>query len=153
MARKSGIGTPWWQDWLQKAGLRITASRKAILEILGHTSKHLSAEDIYLAVHKEYPTIGLTNVSCNLELLVQVELIVKIYFGSGSTRYEAANGPNNIGHHHHLVCTSCGRVIDYTEFLDKEKEFLSQTERGLSKKYNFKINNHLIQFYGLCDKC
>ncbi|HAX60950.1 MAG TPA: ferric uptake regulation protein, partial [Elusimicrobia bacterium] len=56
-------------------------------------------------------------------------------------------------HHHHLVCTNCGRIVDYTDFIDDEIELLQLTEKGLSKKYNFKITGHLIQFYGLCDKC
>jgi Fur family ferric uptake transcriptional regulator len=47
----------------------------------------------------------------------------------------------------------CKRVINYTEFIDEELEFLKRAEKGLSKKYNFEIKSHLFQFYGLCDKC
>jgi Fur family ferric uptake transcriptional regulator len=43
--------------------------------------------------------------------------------------------------------------VDYTDFIDDEIELLKQTEKGLSEKYNFAITNHLIQFYGLCEKC
>ena len=147
------MGSPWWQNQLQKAGFRVTAPRTVILEVLSHTAKHLSAEDIYLAVHSEYPNIGLTTVYRTLELLVQIGFVYKVDFGDGRARYELADGPKGIGHHHHLVCTGCGRVIDYTEFINEEKEFLSQTEKGLTQKYHFTITHHLIQFYGLCDKC
>ena len=51
------------------------------------------------------------------------------------------------------MCTGCGRVIDYTDFIDEERELLESVEKELSKKHNFKILAHLIQFYGLCDKC
>ncbi|MGA1875143.1 MAG: Fur family transcriptional regulator [bacterium] len=152
-SKKTGTGPPWWKERLQRAGSRITAPREAILKFLNQTAKHLSAEDIYLVVHKAYPNIGLTTVYRTLELLVQTGLIFKVDFGDGRARYELADGPKGIGHHHHLVCTSCGRVIDYTEFINEEKEFLAQTERGLTQKYHFTITNHLIQFYGLCDKC
>ena len=80
-------------------------------------------------------------------------LVFKYDFGDGRARYELAEGPKGGRHHHHLVCTSCGRVVDYTDFIDEEIELLQKTEKGLSKKYNFKITDHLIQFYGLCDKC
>ncbi|MBL7084652.1 MAG: transcriptional repressor [Candidatus Omnitrophica bacterium] len=151
--RGFGMGPPWWQGRFRGAGFRVTMPREAILEVLSKTQKHLSAEDIYLTVHKIYPTVGLTTVYRTLELLVQMGLVFKFDFGDGRARYELAIGPKGIRHHHHLVCTTCGRVIDYTDFIDDEVELLQQTERGLSKKYNFNITNHVMQFYGLCDKC
>ena len=77
----------------------------------------------------------------------------KFDFGDGRARYELAEGPKGERHHHHLVCTNCSRVIDYTDFIDEEKDLLDKAEKGLSKKHNFKINGHSIQFYGLCNKC
>ncbi len=148
-----GMGPSWWHGRFRGAGFRITLPRQAILEVLGKTSKHLSAEDIYLAVYKIYPAVGLTTIYRTLELLVQMGLVLKFDFGDGRARYELAAGPKGTRHHHHLVCTNCGRVVDYADFIDDEIELLQQIERGLSKKYNFKITNHLIQFYGLCDKC
>jgi len=127
--------------------------RQAILEVLSNTEEHLSAEEIYLAVHKIYPNVGLTTVYRTLELLVDMGLVFKFDFGDKRARYELSQGPMSKKHHHHLVCTNCGRIIDYTDFIDEEKELLRRTEAGLSKKYNFKITNHLIQFYGLCEEC
>lgn len=146
-------GPPWWYGRFRGYGYRITMPRQIILDVLSRTSKHLSAEEIYLAVHKLYPPVGLTTVYRTLELLVQTGLLFKFDFGDGRARYELSEGPKGARHHHHLVCTNCGRVIDYTDFVDDEIELLSRTEKGLSQKFNFKITNHLIQFYGLCDKC
>jgi Fur family ferric uptake transcriptional regulator len=84
---------------------------------------------------------------------VHMGLVFKFDFGDGRARYELSEGPKGARHHHHLVCTNCGRVIDYTDFIDDEFELLGRAEKGLSKKFNFKITNHLIQFYGLCDRC
>jgi len=151
MQKRSGIY--WWQNKFKGCGYRITVSRIAILDILTKTNEHLSAEDIYMKVHPDYPAIGLTTIYRTLELLVNLGMIYKFDFGDGKARYELADGPKGIQHHHHLVCTSCGRVIDYTDFIQDEVDLLKKIENGLSKKYNFKIKNHLIQFYGLCDKC
>ena len=147
------MGPPWWHGKFRGHGYRITVPRQAILEVLNKTSEHLSAEDIYMEVHKTHPNIGLTTIYRTLELLVHMGLVFKFDFGDGRARYELSEGPKGTRHHHHLVCTKCGRVIDYTDFIDDEIELLSRTEKGLSKKFKFKINNHLIQFYGLCDKC
>ena len=147
------MGPPWWHGRFRGCGYRMTVPRQTILDVLSRTSKHLSAEDVYMAVHKIYPNVGLTTVYRTLELLVQMGLVFKFDFGDGRARYELSEGPKGVRHHHHLVCTDCGRAIDYTDFIDEEVELLNQTERELSKKYNFEITNHLIQFYGVCDSC
>jgi len=153
MPRGFGRGNSWWCGRFQGHGYKLTLSRQAILEVLSNTSKHLSAEEIYLQVHKIYPQAGLSTVYRTLELLVEIGLVLKFDFGDGRARYELSGGPKGERHHHHLVCTGCGRVIDYTDFIDKEIELLKRTEKGLSKKYNFDITDHLIQFYGFCDRC
>ena len=153
MPGRWGRGLGRWQGKFRGCGYRFTVPRGAILEVLSSTSKHLSAEEVYMAVHKNYPHVGLTTVYRTLELLAQMGLVFKSDFGDGRARYELSEGPKGERHHHHLVCTKCGRVIDYTEFIDDEVELLENTEKGLSKKYNFDIKDHLIQFYGVCDRC
>jgi Fur family ferric uptake transcriptional regulator len=145
-------GPRWWAGRFRGGGYRLTMPRQVIFEVLTKADKHLSAEDIYLAAHKLQPGIGLTTVYRTLELLRQMGLVFKFDFGDGCSRYELAKGPNAV-HHHHLICRNCGRIIDYAEFIDKEKNFLKRIENGLSKKYNFKIDSHQIHFYGLCSDC
>ena len=130
----------------------MTVPRQSILDVLSDTDKHLSAEDIYIKVHKIYSNVGLTTVYRTLELLTQMGLVMKFDFGDGRARYELVEGPKR-EHHHHLICTSCKRVIEYIDFINEEMDFLKRIEKGLSKKYNFDIKNHIIQFYGLCNKC
>lgn len=145
-------GPPWWHGRFQDAGYRLTLPRQAILGALSRTSKHLSAEEIYLSVHRLYPAVGLTTVYRTLELLVRLGIISKFDFGDGRSRYELTTSRQR-KHHHHLICSRCGRVIDYTDFIDEETEVFGKIERVLSQKYNFKIHNHQLHFYGLCDKC
>ncbi len=145
-------GPPWWQERFRDWGYRLTIPRQAILSLLSKTNKHLSAVDVYLAVHRAYPGIGLTTVYRTLDLLVKGGLVLKFDFGDGKSRYELCKGPN-VKPHHHLVCTSCGRIIDCREFIDKEKEVFENVQSSLSVKYNFNIKSHQIHFYGLCEKC
>jgi Fur family ferric uptake transcriptional regulator len=79
-------------------------------------------------------------------------LVSKFDFGDGRARYELAGDPRG-DHHHHLICTRCKRVINCSEFIDEEVKFLEKAEKELSKKYNFDIKNHIMQFYGICSKC
>jgi len=62
-------GPPWWRGKLKNAGFRLTLPRQIILNVLTTTPKHLSAEEIFLLVHKKYPGIGLATVYRTLDLL------------------------------------------------------------------------------------
>jgi len=148
-----GLRHHWCRSRFRGSGFRMTVPREVIFNILNSTDSHLSAEDIYHKVHRHYPGIGLTTVYRTLDLLSEMGLVRRFDFGDGRGRYELIMGPKGKVHHHHLLCTSCGRVIDYKEFLEDEKQLLGKTEKGLSRKYNFKITDHDITFMGLCEKC
>ena len=142
-----------WHDHFKKRGLRITEPRIAIIDLLNSTHEHLSAEEIYMAVHKGYPGIGLTTVYRTLELLEEMGIVYQFQFGDGRSRYELIQNPNKPGHHHHLVCTICKRIIDYDDFVNEEVQLLNKVEKTLSEKHDFLIKGHVIHFYGICKDC
>jgi len=82
------MGSRWWDGRLRNHSCRITVPRQAILDVLSKESKHLSAEDVFMKVHKGYPGIGLTTVYRTLNLLTQIGLVLKFDFGDGRARYE-----------------------------------------------------------------
>lgn len=138
---------------IRRVGHRMTASREAILNILAQSAEHLSAEDIYIKVHAKKPSIGLTTVYRTLELLVSIGMVAKFDFGDGRARFELLQGPKCVKYHHHLVCTGCSRIIEYSDFINEELANLEIIQEKLSKKYDFLITNHLVQYCGLCSKC
>lgn len=143
----------WGENRLKESNYRLTRPRKVIMDVLRNTSEHLSTEEIYQQVYQVYPAIGLTTVYRTLELFVQVGLVHKFEFGDGKARYEINFGPEATGHHHHLVCVRCKRIIDYSDFVDEELELIRKTERALQSHHDFDIQNHIIEFYGLCGDC
>jgi Fur family ferric uptake transcriptional regulator len=153
MNGRHGRGPRWWDGRLRKHSCRITVPRQIILDVLSKEGKHLSAEDIFFKVHQVYPEIGLTTVYRTLNLLTQIGVVLKFDFGDGRARFELAAEQKKENHHHHLICTSCNRIIEYKDFIDEEIKLFKKTEKTLSEKYNFEITNHLINFYGLCEKC
>jgi len=141
-----------WRGRFQSGGYRLTKPRELILDVLAKSKEHLSAEDIFLSVHKIYSNIGLTTVYRNLELLVEMGAVAKLHFGNGKASYEFSRDGEK-EHHHHLVCRKCNKVIDYADFMKEEEEFLQKIEKGLSKKYKFEIQDHVIHFHGFCKSC
>ncbi|MCE5300798.1 MAG: transcriptional repressor [Spirochaetia bacterium] len=151
MQDKNCQGRGQWHGKFHGCGCRMTAGRETVIRVLQETSKHLSADEIFIRARKINPDIGLTTVYRTLEKLSTMGEVHRLDSGDKRGRFELADSEK--GHHHHLVCTMCNSIIDYDDFIDEEIKLLKETEKKLSQKYNFNINSHLIQFYGICEKC
>lgn len=141
-----------WRHRFRRQICRWTLPRQAILDLLSRTSGHLTAKEIYASLHKSHPGLGLTTVYRTLDLLVRSGLVARFAFGGGESRFEF-NPAEKKEHHHHLVCTRCGIIINYKDFVEEELDLIKKTETILAKKYGFTILDHNIEFYGLCQKC
>lgn len=141
-----------WRKRIQGHVGRWTAPREAVLDLLSRTNEHLSVKEIYTALHDKDPRIGLTTIYRTLDLLNSLGYIHKIVMNDGQARFEFRSD-KVIDHHHHLICTRCDRIIDYSEFEKEELDLIKKTEARLSRKYKFQIFDHSIEFFGLCDEC
>jgi Fur family ferric uptake transcriptional regulator len=141
-----------WQYRFRENVSRWTVPREVILDLLSRTSKHMSAKDIYGSLYALYPGIGLTTIYRTLELLYRLGFVQKVTAGDGQSRYELKSEDKK-DHHHHLICTKCGKIVDYRDFVQQELELIRKTEETLAKKHNFLIQDHNIEFLGLCEKC
>ncbi len=144
-------GPPWGCRRLRNRGFRLTLPRQVVLNIFNQNPQHLSAEEVFFLVHRDYPNIGLASIYRTLNLLTQMGLIHKFNFGDGRSRYELASKTQK--EYHHLVCIQCGRIIDYNNPTEKETESIKKIEKELANKHKFKVNSYQIYFYGVCEEC
>jgi len=151
MRNRHCFGKKHWYDKFSGCGYRMTVARETIIRVLQETKEHLSADEIFIEARKLNADIGLTTVYRTLERLVSMGEVHVLDSGDKRSRFELANSEK--GHHHHLICTKCNKIVDYDDFIDDEVKLLKETEKKLEKKYCFKINSHLIQFYGECKDC
>lgn len=132
---------------LKQKGYKLTPQRRAIVDtIIAGKGSHLTAEEIYDEVKKLCPEIGLATVYRTIILLEEIGLIYKLDLNDGCSRYELAN-KDEVHRHHHLVCNKCGSVIEVQD------DLLENLETEIEKKYNFKIKDHSVKFFGLCSEC
>ena len=137
--RKMRYGNPWIHKRMMEEGMRMTQARMAVLNILSRSGKHHpSAEEIFFLAHRVNPAIGFATVYRTLDLLTRMGIIQKFDFGDGKARYEMTEESKKVPHHHHLVCNSCGKVIDYTEFTDEEvTDYTVYTDKCFSCRIAF----------------
>lgn len=133
-----------FNKYLTSNGLKLTRQRQFIANLFFKQQGHVSAEELYRQVTKKDKDIGLATVYRTLKLLSAAKLANERQFGDGSSRYEPALSD---AHHDHLICTSCGRII---EFENKKIEALQEEE---ALKNNFKVFHHKLELYGLCQQC
>ncbi|MDA8066817.1 MAG: Fur family transcriptional regulator [Thermaerobacter sp.] len=135
-------------DRLQGQDYKLTPQRQIILRaFLDHAGQHLSAEDVYRLVKTQYPEIGLATVYRTLELLSGLDVLHKINFGDGCTRYEVSEGDLHQHHHHHLICVKCGQVSGFAD------DLLDSLEASIEGTTGFRVLDHQLKFYGICAQC
>jgi len=129
---------------LKKAGLKVTLPRMKILELLESSRlRHQSAEDIYKSLLKQDEEIGLATVYRVLTQFEGAGLVTRHHFEGGQAVFELNQGE----HHDHLVCTSCGKVV---EFMD---DVIEQHQLQIAKQNKFVISEHSLIIYGRCESC
>jgi len=127
---------------LRAAGYKITPPRLAVLQVIEQEGEHLDPAQILRRAQSIHPDIGRATVYRTLELLTQLNIVRPIYVGEHGPTYIRAEGG-----HHHLVCSTCGVVIDFDQCMAGEMT------RELAERFGFQIQSHLLEFYGLCAGC
>jgi Fur family transcriptional regulator, ferric uptake regulator len=140
-------GRAWWKVKFTEEGIRFTQAREAIMEVLTRSSKHMSAEDIYVILRDIQPSIGFATVYRTLDLLTKMGMVIKLDFGDGRARYEIVAEDKTP--HYHLICSSCGRV---TEDYGEEGK-MEEMKNEMYEKYKFKTKNMKVYFLGTCYQC
>lgn len=134
-------------EQLKKSGYKLTPQRQAIVDIIIESvGKHLTVEEIFDIVKKRRPEIGLATVYRTIVLMHEENLVTRLDLKDGTARYELTREDEHHTHHH-LVCVECSRVL---EFMD---DLLDPIEEEIGLKYNFKVLDHSLKFYGICDEC
>ncbi len=129
---------------IKQAGLKVTLPRVKILDVLESSDKrHLSAEDVYRALLERGGDIGLATVYRVLTQFEQAGLVSRHHFEGGQSVFELNRG----GHHDHLVCVRCGRVVEFLEPAIEERQ------KAIARQHGFTLEDHSLVIYGVCPGC
>lgn len=136
-----------FKEILKDEGYKVTNQRLEILKALAnHRNEHLSSDDIYDIVSKKNSDIGIATIYRTLQLFEKLNIVHKLNFDDGFSRYEL-NLENDNHRHHHLICLDCGKVMEV------KLDLLESLEEEIENEGNFKIVDHNVKFYGYCSDC
>ena len=124
------------------AALKHSKQRDSIKAFLASTTEHPTADTVYTHVREEFPHISLGTVYRNLNLLADIGEAIKIATPDGADRFDGNTHP-----HYHVLCTTCGSVIDL------EMEALTSMNEVAETHFPGKIESHTALFFGTCENC
>ncbi len=120
-----------------EAGLKMTGQRKIILKVLDTASDHPSVEDVYARAKDLDKSISIATVYRTLNLLDELDLVIRHEFQEGYSRYEV-----NEEHHHHLVDLETGKVIEF------QNEELEKLKVKIANELGYDLIDHRLELYG-----
>ena len=133
-----------WQDKLNQEGLRLTHPRQVIISVLEKAGTPLSPQTIHRRTIEASEEIGLVSVYRTLDLLAELGLVRRVHGHDECQGYVLASP----GHHHHLVCRNCAAAVEFSGLDD-----LTVLINHIQEETGFVVNEHLLQFSGLCPRC
>ena len=143
-------GTP--DDWAERAGARLAAAgyrhggaRSRLIEMLSNQHCALSAVELQAALEDGDRRVSRASIYRILEELERAELVARIEVGQGIVRFEPLR--HGAGHHHHLVCESCGKVEAF------EDDRLEQALRRVEQQTGYSVAGHDVILRGACAAC
>ena len=126
-------------------GVRSTAQRLAVLRAVGEAPGSFTVAELHDRARRFEPGLGLATTYRTLELL-RANGGVHPLLGDGHTYVRCRASPDHPGHHHHLICTSCGGVEE-TELC------AAPSEEELQRRHGFRSAAHELDIYGTCRRC
>jgi Fe2+ or Zn2+ uptake regulation protein len=130
------------QQMLRAASLRVTRPRVAVLDAV-HAHPHADTDSIIRAVRRGLPDVSHQAVYDVLRALTESGLVRRIQPAGSVARYEARVGDN----HHHLVCRSCGAIVDVDCAVGEAPCLTAQDDHG------FSVEKAEVVYWGVCSAC
>jgi Fur family transcriptional regulator, ferric uptake regulator len=128
---------------LGAAGYRLTGPRRAVADLIAARNGHFTAADLLADAEARRLGIGRATVFRALDVLVEVGAVERIDLPSGDHAYVACE-PR---HHHHVVCSRCGRTSDI------EDAGLLPVVDDVEQRTGYRIDRHRLELFGLCPAC
>jgi Fur family ferric uptake transcriptional regulator len=122
---------------------RRTRQRAAVGQILSHLEEFRTAQQIHDVLRHQGDSVGLTTVYRTLQAMVESGELDALRTDEGETAYRRCSS----GHHHHLVCRSCGRTVEVSG------PAVERWATAVAAEHGFRDVSHDLEIFGTCGSC
>lgn len=129
---------------MDHAGFRLTQARRAVAVAIGQQEGHFTAEDVLARSRSGRRRVGRATIFRSLDLLTDLGLVERVDLPTGEHAYVACEPA---AHHHHVVCSRCGRSIEVDEL------GLEPVISRVESQTGFAVQSHRLELFGLCADC
>lgn len=123
--------------------VRATRQRAAVSTVLDELDDFRSAQDLHAVLRGRGESVGLTTVYRALQSLADAGEVDVLRTGDGEAVYRRCS----TGHHHHLVCRSCGRTVEV------EGPVVERWADKVADQHGFVDVSHTVEVFGTCSQC
>jgi len=134
---------PRYERRLREAGKRITPQRQLVLRVLAGVDGHLDAQEIYERGRRRDPRLSLSTVYRTLNALKETGAVRELHLEGEQHHYELDKKKE----HSHLVCLTCGRVIEV------DSNVFEQAAAAACDEHGFKVTTAQVELTGFCARC
>jgi Fur family ferric uptake transcriptional regulator len=128
---------------LERAGYRLTEPRRVVVGLIADRGGHFTAADLVEDARSRDVEIGRATIFRTLEVLADLRAVERLDLPTGEHAYVECEPI----HHHHIVCSRCGRA---TEIDDTG---LRSVVREVARRTGFRVDDHRLELFGLCPAC
>ena len=130
-------------DALDRAGYRVTAPRRAVADLIRGHDGHFTAAELETVARQRRLGISRATLFRALDLLTELRVLERLDLPSGEHAYV----PCATAHHHHVVCSRCGRTTDV------EDSGVAEAVAEIGRRSGYRIDTHRLELFGLCRHC
>lgn len=127
-----------------KLGVRSTRQRTAVVNVLRDLENFASAKTIHQELTNRKLRVGLTTVYRTLQSLTDIKAVDVLHMSNGETLYRHCVTEE---HHHHLVCTNCGKTVEI------DGGPVEKWANEVCATHGFTLTGHEAEVFGLCADC
>ncbi len=130
-----------FSEYLRRKKYRATQERSRVLDRIAELDRHFSADELYMVMNTNGERVSRATIYSTLDLLTQCGILMKHRFQGESAHFELSSRMPN---HDHLICTECGRVVEF------RNESIDAIRDAVADELGFRPVSHSLQIFAVC---
>lgn len=133
-----------FESYLRERGLKLTSTRRELLEIVFSDHNHFTADELFDRCRAADVRISKATLYRSMTILLDCKLLAAHDFREGSKYYEHVYGHR---HHDHLFCLACKTIVEF------QSERIERLQHEAAAELQFTVVRHSLSIFGVCEKC